>query len=157
VIEKFGAVECDQAFTCKATFPTDAGVTFDQAFGATVNACYTDAAAYYNAPAVEAAITAGKIDFDATAGGACITGLAAVAAPTCTTFWNEGPAFPAACDGVFTGKVASGAACTIDLECTGALICGETSNKCEAAPAGARVQRADGVSMHPKLAITSRE
>lgn len=152
-----GTVECDQFFACKATFPTDEGVTFDQVFGTTVNACYTDAAAYYNAAAVEAGITAGKIEFDATAAAACVSGLAAPAAPTCTTFWNEGPALPDSCFDVFTGKVAAGATCATDFECSGELICGETSNKCEALPTGARVSPASGVAMHPKLALTARE
>lgn len=157
MIQKMSTVECDQAFTCKTSFPTDAGVTFDQAFGATASACYADAASYYNAPAVEAGITAGKIEFDATAAATCVTGLGAVAAPVCTAFWNAGPSFPDECYAVFTGKVAVNGACAVDFECSGELICGETSNKCEAAPAGARRNVADGVMMHPKAALLSRE
>jgi len=156
VIEKMGTVECDQAFACKTSFPTDWGVTFNEAFGATAAACYADATSYYNAPAVEAGITAGKIEFNATAAATCVTGLAAAAAPVCTAFWNEGPAFPDECWDVFVGKVAVGAACATDFECSGDLFCGETS-VCEAEPAGARRKVADGVMMHPKSALMSRE
>jgi hypothetical protein len=112
-----GMKQCDNAFACKSTFPTDQGVTFDQAFGATASACYTQIN-QYNPPAmVEAAITAGKIDFDGAAAKTCLAGIAMTA---CATLWANGPDEPAACAGVFSGKVADGAACTVDLECSGA-------------------------------------
>lgn len=153
MLEKVGQVECDQAFTCKASFPTDVGVTFEQAFGADQSACYADAAAYYDAAAVEAGITADRIGFDATAAADCLAGLSSAAAPVCTTFWTEGPAFPDACYTVFTGKVASGGACTIDFECSGELLCGDTSKTCEAAPAGARKAPINGLALHPKQTL----
>jgi hypothetical protein len=128
-----GKKDCDDAFTCKANFPTDAGVTFPEAFGADVNACYTDAASYYNATAVQAAITAGKIAFDGTAAKACVDGFKA---PTCTTYWTAGPDFVAACDTAMVGKVATGGACTIDFECAGENWCDDTTKKCAAIPAG---------------------
>jgi hypothetical protein len=125
--------DCDDAFTCKANFPTDAGVTFTEAFGADANACYADAAMYYSATALEAAIAAGKIAFDGAAAKTCIDGLKA---PTCSTYWTEGPDFPAACDTAMVGKVASGAACTIDFECAGENWCDDATKKCVVPPAG---------------------
>ena len=77
-------------------------------------------------------------------------------APVCSTFWNTGPSLPESCYGALSGKVASGGAGTVDFECSGQLICGETSNKCEAAPAGAR-KSADGLLMNPKLSVIASE
>jgi hypothetical protein len=128
-----GKKDCDDAFTCKASFPTDAGVTFDEAFGATAMACYTDAAQYYNATAVQAAITAGKIAFDGTAAKACVDGFTA---PTCSTYWTQGPDFATACDTAMVGKVATGATCAIDFECAGDNWCDDATKKCAAIPAG---------------------
>ena len=128
-----GKSECDDAFACKANFPADEGVTFADAFGATVNACYTDAASYYNATAIQASIAAGKIAFDGTAAKACVDGFKA---PTCTTYWTEGPDLPVACDTAMVGKLATGAACTIDFECAGENWCDDTTKKCAPPPAG---------------------
>ena len=144
-----GHKECDDAFTCKANFPTDAGVTFAQAFGANAQACYTDAAMYFNVTAIQASITAGKIAYDSAAAKQCIDGMGA---PTCATYWTQGPNSPAACDTAMVGKVAAGAACTNDFECSGDNICGDTSKKCEAAPQGARVGEAESFLAKAKTA-----
>jgi hypothetical protein len=120
--------ECDQAFACKATFPTDQGVTFEQIFGATADACYMSAAEFYDAGSVEAAITGGTIAFDAAAASACLAGITA---GDCATFWTAPPEFPAACNMVLQGKVADGGACKIDFECTNLqAICDDATKKC---------------------------
>jgi hypothetical protein len=127
-----GMTECDDAFACKASFPTDAGVTFEDAFGASTSDCYAGAAAYYDPAKVDAAITAGTIDFDGAAAADCIAGIPA---PTCSSYWTDGPAYPAACDSALVGKVADGAACTIDLECTNPESgCDPSTHKCAAQP-----------------------
>lgn len=100
-------------------------MTFEQVFGATPAACYIEAASYYDPTAVQSGIAGGTIVFDATAAVACVAGLAAVPAPTCSTFWQQGPAFPAACSTVFTGTVATGGACSSDFECAGQAYCGD--------------------------------
>ena len=133
-----GKKDCDDAFTCKANFPTDAGVTFAEAFGATAMACYMDAAQYYNATAVQAAITAGKIAFDGTAAKACVDSFKA---PTCTTYWTQGPDFATACDTAMVGKVATGGTCAVDFECAGENWCDDATKKC--APPAAGNLRAD--------------
>ena len=137
-----GHKDCDDAFTCKANFPTDQGVTFDQAFGTSATACYADAAMYYNASAVQASISAGKITYDGNAAKTCVDGFAA---PACGTYWTQGPSFPNACDTALVGKVATGAACTNDFECSGDNWCDDTSKKCAAIPANARKGSRDGV------------
>ncbi len=128
-----GHKDCDDAFTCKANFPTDAGVTFTEAFGANQTACYADAAQYYNATAVQAAITAGKIAFDGTAAKTCVDGFKA---PTCSTYWTQGPDYVTACDTAMVGKVATGATCAVDFECAGENWCDDATKKCAPPPAG---------------------
>ncbi len=148
-----GHKECDDAFTCKANFPTDQGVTFEQAFGADKNACYAEAATFYDPAAVQASIAAGKIDYDGTAAKTCLDG---VGAPTCATYWTQGGNYPAACDTAMVGKVATGAACTNDFECAGENWCDDTTKKCAAIPAGARVAPADGGVMALKAKVAAR-
>lgn len=126
VMTKMAHAECDEAFACKASFPAGQGVTFTQVFGASATACYSQLAAeYYDATSVQASIAANKITFDASAAGQCVTGIAAMPAPVCATFWQNGPAFPAVCGDALVGKVADGAACTNDFECDADSYCGD--------------------------------
>jgi hypothetical protein len=83
-----------------------------------------------------------------------VTGLSALAAPVCTTYWTDGAAFPDACGDVFAGKIADGATCTNDFECTNVESICTTAKKCGAPPAGARLAPSEGgLGMHPKLAL----
>ncbi len=147
VVMKISNTECDQAHACKASFPTGQGATFDQVFGATVQACYTENADYWNAPAVEAGVTAGTIMFDQAAASECMSGTAT--APACATFWMEGPGLPDACWSTFTGTVAAGGQCMTDFACSGDLYCGDAGT-CIADTA-ARTIPSDGLAAHPKL------
>lgn len=132
VLTRLDHAECDAAFTCKASFPAGQGVTFEEVFGTSATACYAKLASeYYDAPAVQASITANKITFDAAAGAQCITALASAPAPSCPSLWQNGPSFPAACDGALIGRVADGASCTNDFECAGGSYCDVT---CKAIP-----------------------
>lgn len=127
---------CDEAFTCKSSFPTDEGVTFDQAFGASAAACVTDAETYDMPAQVEAQITAGKIQFNGTDAATCVNGITF---GTCATFWSTGPDMPAACDTAMVGTVADGQACVVDYECSGASsYCDPTAKKCTPDATGAR-------------------
>jgi len=133
-LSAMGTSECDDAFACKANYPTDTGGTFEDEWGATTQECYAGAAMYYDAAATQAAITAGKIDFDGAAAATCVAGMAA---PTCSTFWDTGPSFPAACDDVMIGKTADGATCAVDFECSGDdSWCDPNTAKCAPYPAG---------------------
>jgi hypothetical protein len=133
VLTSMDHAECDAAFTCKASFPTNQGVTFQQVYGANAAACYTQLASdYYDETAVQSSINAGKITFDASAGADCISGFAAAPAPNCTDLWQNGPSFPGACGDALVGKVANGAACTNDFECSLSAYCDSTSLLCTA-------------------------
>jgi hypothetical protein len=127
---------CDEAFTCKASFPTDAGVTFADAFGASASACVSDSAAYDMPAIVEQQITAGKIKFNGTDAATCVNGLTF---PACATFWTDGPNTPTACNTAMVGTVADGTACLVDYECSGAnSYCDPTGKKCTPDTTGAR-------------------
>lgn len=126
---------CDEAFTCKASFPTTQGVTFDQEFGTSASQCYSDGAAQDMPAQVEAEITAGKIHYDAAAAQACVTGLMFGA---CTDFWNgTGGTFPAECSTALVGTVADGGACVVDYDCSSAAsVCDPTNHTCGAQAQG---------------------
>jgi hypothetical protein len=151
-VAAMGKHDCDDAFTCKANFPTTQGTTFEQAFGASASACYTDAAGYYNAPAIEAAISKGTIVYDGAAAASCIAGIPA---PNCATYWTAEPNWPASCDTAMVGKTADGGACTVDFECSSAqAMCDDTSKKCAPAPA-MRQLPVDGAPRRWKLDLNS--
>ena len=116
-LDQLGVVQCDQAFVCRADFPPDVGVTFEQAIGTTPAECYADASAFYMPAQVEASIAAGRITYDESAAASCVAGITFGA--TCTEFWQIGAQFPAACDQSLAGTIANGGTCSIDFDCTG--------------------------------------
>jgi hypothetical protein len=120
---------CDEAFTCQASFPTTAGVTFAQAFGASASECYSDGAAQDMPAVVESEITAGKIHYDASAAAACVSGIMF---GTCTDFWNgTGGTYPTECDTALVGTVADGGACVVDYDCSSTQsVCDPTAHTC---------------------------
>jgi hypothetical protein len=117
-ITEFAAAECMQAHACKAEFPAEEGVTFEDIFGADQAACVTLADEFYQPDGVAAAVTGGTIDYDGAAAGTCLAGLTSWG--TCAQFWAGDSPIPAECDDVFAGTVADGGACMVDLECSGA-------------------------------------
>lgn len=122
---------CDEAFTCKASFPAMTGETFADDFGDTAQDCYADAAAYEMASVVESEILAGKIHYDAAAAAACLSGVAFGA---CSDFWSSGGTYPAACDTAMVGTAADGAACVVDYDCSNVQSICLTTHKCGADP-----------------------
>jgi hypothetical protein len=127
-LHDMGKKFCDQAFTCKSSFPTDAGVTFEQAFGTSAMACYADADMYNNPTAVAAAISGGTIIWNPADAAACLAGITF---PACAEYWMNGANEPAACATALVGKVADGGACVVDFECASVTsYCDPTSKKC---------------------------
>jgi len=109
-----------------ASFPATAGTTFADAFGASVADCESG---YFDVASITAEIAAGKIQFDATAASACVSGITAAA--SCTAYWAGGNTYPAACDTAMVGTVADGGACVVDFDCSAAgSICDATTLKC---------------------------
>jgi hypothetical protein len=102
--------ECDEAFSCKDTYPLDGLTTFEQEYGATAQDCYTLQLNKYAPTIVEAEIAANKLSFNPVLAASCLSTPPA----DCATYWTMGPS---ACRDVFHGSVADGEACVIDLEC----------------------------------------
>src|SRR5512140_676447 len=79
---------CDEEFACRSSYPTAAGTTFEQMYGATVTDCYAFADAADQPSAVESEISANHISFSATLAATCVAGIAFPA--TCDLFWQNG-------------------------------------------------------------------
>jgi hypothetical protein len=127
-----GMKDCDEAFACKASFPTTTGETFDQAFGANAQACYADAAGYYMPQTLQSEIDAGKIHYDGVAAADCVAGITY---PDCATYWQSGGNYPASCDMAMVGTIADGGACVVDFDCSNVMsVCDTTTMKCGPAP-----------------------
>jgi hypothetical protein len=132
-ITAFAQSECMEAHACRSSFPTDAGVTFEEIFGTSEAQCESLALEYYQPDAVRDAVNAGTILFDRNAATAC---LADLNWGTCDQYWNGQSPLPAACGQALVGTIADGGACMIDLECSSDdSWCGDAGN-CEPIPAG---------------------
>jgi hypothetical protein len=136
-LDELGKKFCDQAFSCRSSFPTDEGITFQEAFGATQQQCYADSLEWNEPQKVEQQIAAGKIKWNAADAAGCLAGITF---GSCTQFWDQGPSMPASCDTALVGTVADGGACVTHLECVNALsYCDGSTRKCTPEPTGARV------------------
>jgi hypothetical protein len=132
-ITAFASSECMEAHSCRASFPTDAGVTFEEVFGATEAACETMALEYYQPDTVRTAVQSGTITFDRTAAENC---LANINWGTCTQYFDGQSPLPASCGQALVGTVGHGGQCEIDLECSSDQDwCGDSST-CETIPTG---------------------
>ena len=135
-LDEVGHKICDEAFMCKASFPTDFGGTFEEIFGTSASQCYTESLASFEPMIVEQKITAGTIKWNAADATTCLAG---VTFGTCTEFWQNGPNMPAACDTALVGTIADGQACAVDLECSNIQsYCDPTTKKCTVDATGAR-------------------
>jgi hypothetical protein len=109
------ALSCEQAFECRSSFPTGTGVTFEEIYGTSVEACLPRLAALFGRDAVVAAVDAGTIAYD---GGDALTCLEAAGDLTCAEVWSEDDDdAPPECETAFVGLVPSGGACEIAMEC----------------------------------------
>jgi hypothetical protein len=131
-LEQFASAECTFAHGCQAEFPADAGITFEEAFGASVTECEAMAAEFYQPDGVRDAVNRGTIVYDRAAAEAC---LAQLDFGTCQTYFMGTFEIPEPCFDALVGQIADGAACAIDFECSGAESwCDPTSQKCGPAP-----------------------
>jgi hypothetical protein len=142
---------CDEAFACKASFPTDAGVTFDEAFGASAMACYADSDASFDIPTIIAQIQAGTIVWNPSDADTCLAGITF---GTCDEFWQQGGNEPAACGTALVGTVADGGACVSDWECVNLMsYCDETTKKCTVDTGQARTAPATDFVLHVRASL----
>jgi hypothetical protein len=120
---------CDQAFKCKANFPTDAEEKFEDIFGNTVQECYSQNQGY-DPMLVDARIQAGTIKWNPGDAEACLSGIMY---PACDKYWMDGGTYPEACETALVGTIAVGGVCEIQLECAESY-CDERTKKCTAFP-----------------------
>ena len=107
--------ECDQAFACKAQYPSAAQHTFDYEWGANLAECVATDQDYKDLPAIEAAVAAGRITFDPAQAASC---LAAPAIPTtCATLFSNNYDWATSCYAALLGHIADGEVCTTAWEC----------------------------------------
>ncbi len=93
-------------------------------FGTSVTDCESLQSRNDMPSVVQSEIQAGKITFSGTAAAQCLSGTTY---PACATYWSAGPTYATACDSVFVGSVADGAACVVDEDCSNsASVCLDT-------------------------------
>ena len=132
LLDEIDKVFCDGAHMCKASFPTDWGITFEELFSTSPTACYAQGAEDLPREIIEGQITAGKIKFDPAAAAACIAGLAV---GTCPQYWDQGPEMPVECDTALVGTVADGGACITSYDCTSlSSYCNASTDQCTPYP-----------------------
>lgn len=108
-------LECLAAFACKPQYPKTAYRTFDQAWGTDINNCIAIGRSYLERNAIDAAVAAGRITFDAASAQAC---LAAPGIPTsCATLFEYRWEWSSICFVGLAGHVPEGSACTTSWEC----------------------------------------
>jgi len=123
-IASFALEECQHAHSCRNQFPTNAPVTFEQAFGADVVMCEAMALEFYQPEVVRDSVNAGRIIYNRPQAEACI---GALDFGTCAQYFGGTSPLPAACDQALIGQLADGQQCNHDLECASASSwCGET-------------------------------
>jgi hypothetical protein len=120
---------CDEAFTCMSSYPNNAPNTFASEYGSSNAQCYDLSVAYENYSVINSEIAAGKITWNPTDAATCLAGLTYPS--SCSTYWNNGPNYPAACKTALVGKAADGSACLVDWDCSDwNAYCDGTSHKC---------------------------
>jgi len=115
-IEQFVTAQCAHAFSCMAQYPTTTGTTFADDWGTSQSDCLTTDDDYVARDQIAAAITAGKITWNATSAVTCLGNLAFPA--SCVDFFTTYN-YPDICYDALSGNVADGGDCITDWECSG--------------------------------------
>jgi hypothetical protein len=123
-IASFALEECQHAHSCRNEFPPDAGVTFEQAFGADIAMCEAMALQFYQPDVVRDSVNAGRILYNQSQAAACI---GTIDFGTCAQYFGGTSQLPAACDQALVGQIPDGQQCNHDLECSSPTSwCGDT-------------------------------
>jgi hypothetical protein len=133
-LTQLGNKECTAAFTCRATYPADAPMSFETLYGTSQSACGTTIVASYEPASIETEVVAGNVYFNAAEAKTCLAGLTA---GDCATFWSNGGISLSSCRDVFKGTASDGDTCVIDLDCVNwDSICDAATSTCVATDAG---------------------
>jgi len=126
---------CDKAYgECGDQQPAG----YQDFYGATAAECETILAAFLGTEAdVNASVAAGRIDFDAAQGAACIDdSTAQIDAISCADFFAGNLTDDASCDAALQGTVAAGGTCYTSIDCVEDTTCtfanGADTGTCEA-------------------------
>lgn len=125
-LEKIAKIQCDQAFSCRASFPPDAGYVFEDVWSTSSEACVPQLLAQWQPMQIETEIAKGRIRFDGSAALACLDG---VTFAQCPDYWNRGIEWAEACYHVVVGLVPSNGECEIDYDCQ-SYYCDTVSRRC---------------------------
>jgi hypothetical protein len=163
---------CPANDVCTAGACVDAGPAADfcaaelSAFGTLYSTCLGGTAADWETSTfgtgcseLQAAVTAGRIAFNAAQSAACVSAIQAI---TCTAlldslYGNAGLPEPSACVGALSGTVAPGGTCYSDTDCSGANYCKIVSPACSGICTAqiAQGQPCDGEGCQSGLTCTS--
>jgi hypothetical protein len=135
-LETYIARLCTKAHSCKASYPSQQGETFEDVWGGDVSACKAN---FLTADQVRASVATGKTLYDADAGAQCLAMLP-YDLQTCAEFWSTND--PAICGSVFRGTVTAGGACSNGLECQPGLSCISGTCTAGALPWASNLRRA---------------
>ena len=124
--DEIAAIHCQQAFSCRDSYPTDRG-TFETTWTASVGECEAMLIGAWNPKQVETEIAKGRITYDANAAVSCLQGVAFAA---CPDYWNRGIEWAESCYHVVVGMVQVGGECENDYSCT-SFLCDATLHTCQ--------------------------
>ena len=124
--DKIAKVYCDQAFSCRATFPTNLGYTFEAQWGNNHGECISRLVTAWNPALVETEIAKGRVTYDGTAAVSCLEGVTLGA---CGDYWTNGIDWAESCYHVVVGTVQVGGLCDSNYSCT-SYACDATTHTC---------------------------
>ncbi len=112
-LTEIAMIQCEQAFSCRATYPNDAA-TFDASYKTSIQACVANLQEAWGSNRIEMEIAKGRIVFDGTAAVSCLGG---VAFGSCDTHWTSGIQWAPSCYSVMNGNVQVGGNCESLYSC----------------------------------------
>lgn len=124
--DKIAAVHCEQAFSCRDSYPVDRGA-FEDTWTSTVPECEAMLIGAWNPAQVETEIAKGRITYDGAAAVDCLQGVTFAA---CPDYWNRGIEWAESCYHVVVGQVQVGGACENDYSCT-TFYCDPIAKTCQ--------------------------
>ena len=125
-LEQIAGIYCQEAFTCRSTFPPDRGYTFEAQWGNSDAECRQKLLDGWNPPEIEREIAKGRVTYDGGAARACLDG---VTFAECPAWWDRGIEWADACYHVLVGQVPAGGQCDIDYSCA-SFNCDEAMHVC---------------------------
>ncbi len=125
-LDGLASLDCNEAFMCQSSFPTDLGYEFSDVYSTSVQACNDLLITDWKPATTEDEIAQNRLGFDGVAAAEC---LPMITFGDCVDFFHSGPHWAAPCYQMFTPKVMKGGACALDASCTTGT-CDPTTGTC---------------------------